>query len=109
MAKRLLSVDPVNGIKTFHDYDPSSKKTFITHSQDISKILKQNQNLRNCAEYKAGGIKNDYYHFATLPMVMVMEFKTKHNLDVFNDDDLPAIEKLLSGSEYSKFRTVDKV
>ena len=42
-------------------------------------------------------------------MVMVMEFKTKHGLDVFNDDDLPAIEKLLSSSEYSKFRTVDKV
>ena len=109
MAKRLLSVDPLSGLKTFHEYDHKSKTTYITESQDVSKILKHNRNLRNNAEYKSGGIKNDYYHFATIPMIMVMKFKNEHNLDVFNKDDLPAIERLLQGSEYMKLRTVDKI
>ena len=109
MAKRLLEVDPVTGISTFHDYDHQSKKTYITHSQDLTNILGQNQALRNNADYKKGGIKNDWYHFATVPMVVVMELKTKHNLDVFNDNDLPAIERLLKDRDYTKLRTVDRI
>ena len=71
--------------------------------------MERNQRLRNDKQYKRDGIKNDWYHFATIPAILIMEFKTKHNLDVFNDDDLPAIEKLLAGPDYSKFRTVSRV
>jgi hypothetical protein len=109
MTKRLLEYDPLTGIKTFHEYDHASQKTYISHEQDCQKILDYNRTLANDDRYKRQGIKDDWYHFATVPLTVVMEWKTKYNLDVFKNDDLPRIEKLLKSSEYSKLRTVNKI
>lgn len=107
--KRLVDVDSLTGIETWHDYDHDAKKTYITQVQDIQPILERNKALALDDRYKKQGIKNDWYHFATIPTTLIVEFKTKYGLDVFNDDDLPKIEKLLQSSEYAYFRTVGKI
>lgn len=108
MAKRLLGVDPLTGIRTFHHYDHATGKTHIEESQDCSKILKYTQTLANDSSYKRRGIKSDWYHFATLPMAVVLELKDKYHLDVFNDDDLAKIEKVIA-RDYKRLLTVDKL
>ena len=107
--KRLIDYDPYTKTKTYHDYDHSSGKTVIETSQDVSQFLKRNKALQNEASYRQSGFKNDYMHFATVPNAVIMEWKEKYNLDVFNDEDMPKIEKLLQSNEYKYLRTVDRI
>ncbi len=109
MGKRLLDYDPLTGVKTFHEYDHSSKKTYITQEQDVQKILERNKALANNSDYKRQGIKDDWYHFATVPNTVIVEWRTKYNLDISNKEDLPKIEKLLQSSDYSYLRTVNRI
>jgi hypothetical protein len=107
--KRLIDIDPLTRTKTYHEYDHSSGVTSIETVQDIQPFLERNKRLQNDTNFKRQGIKEDWYHFATLPNVFILKLKKEFNLDVFNDDDLPKIEKLLKGSEYKYLRTVDKI
>lgn len=108
MAKRLIEHDAFTGVSTFHEYDPSSDTTYIQHVQDVEGILKHNKRLANDSSYKRKGIKEDWYHFASVPNVVVLELKTKHNLDIFNPDDMKKIEQVLV-RDYKKLLTVDKI
>lgn len=106
--KKLLSVDPFTGVKTYHEYDHSTGQTHITESQDVEKLLNYTKTLANDTSYKSKGIKSDWYHFATVPNTVIVEIKNKHGLDVFKKDDLPKIERLLQ-SEYRKLLTVNRI
>lgn len=106
--KRLLDYDPLTRTQTFHEYDHSSGKTVIETVQDVRGILDHNKRLANDSSYKARGIKQDYYHFATVPNGVLMELIEKYHLDWQRADDLPAIEKILQ-RDYKKLLTVDKI
>ena len=110
MSKRLLSYDPVTGIKTYHDYDHSSKSMIIHTEQDVNEILKLNKEKRNDKSYKQQMLKGDnHYHYATVPCSVLLEWREKYNLDYNNPDDMPKIERLLDSIEYQKLRTVNKI
>jgi hypothetical protein len=105
--KRLLSYDPFTGVSSYYESDGGRFK--IAHEQDVSKHLEYSKALQNMPEYKRGGIKSDYYHFAHVPAVVLVEWKDKYGVDYNNKDDLPKIEKLLSSNEYKHLRTVDRI
>ena len=107
--KRLLSYDPVTGIKTYHDYDHSSKKTYIETVQDVEPILKRNKELQNNTSYRQAGYKQDMMHFATVPCSVLLQWREKYGIDYTNQDHLPRIEKLLMSNEYKYLRTVDRI
>lgn len=107
-----VDYDNFTGVSTWHDYDHSSGKTFITHKQDVEAILNRNKMLQNDPKYKAQGIKEDYYHVGTIPLVVALEWKAKHNVDIVNDHSKETLDKainLLKLSEYKYLRTVDKI
>jgi hypothetical protein len=103
---RLIDYDPVTGIQTFHEY--SDGKTHITEKQDVQGILDYTTRLANDSSYKSAGIKSDWYHFATVPNVVIMEIKEKYNLDVFKNEDMPKIEKVLQ-RDYKRLLTVNRI
>jgi len=108
--KKLLDYDPLTGVSTYHEYDHSSKKTYITETQDVERFLDKNKRLANDSSYKQRGIKADHYHFATIPNVVIMQLKNDHNLDLFNKDDLKKIEKLLNFDPSFKYlKTVNRI
>lgn len=108
--KTLLDYDPLTGVRTYHEYDHSARKFYIHEEQDVSKILDKNKELANNSSYKQAGIKQDHYHFATIPNVVVMQLKNDLNLDVFNKDDLVKIEKLLNFDPSFKYlKTVNRI
>ena len=109
MAKRLLNYDPVTKTSSWHDYDHSTKTTYITESQDVSSILKRNEILRNDSEYKRRGIKEDAYHYATVPNSVIVEWKQRFNVDALCENDFPKIDKLLSSTDYAYLRTVNRI
>lgn len=108
MGRRLLSWDKDARIATYHHYDPTTNNTHIETVQDVAPFLKHSKTLANNTDYKRGGIKSGWYHFATVPNVVLLELKTKYNLDHTVKEDLPKIEKILS-RDYKRLLTVDKI
>lgn len=106
MAKKLIDYDRLTGIKTFHDYDHSSKKTFLFHEQDVESILRHNKIAQNAGTHSKN---QDYKHFARVPLTVLMKWKDELGIDWNKPEDLPRIEKLLMSNEYKYLRTVDRI
>lgn len=107
MAKRLLEKDPFTGITTW--YEGNGDGSFkIAQTQDVEKILDHNKRLANETSYKRQGIKEDWYHFATVPITVVHEIMQKYHVDFGRQEDLPKIEKILQ-RDYKRTLTVDKI
>lgn len=107
MSKRLLEYDPLTKTSTW--FEGNGDGSFqICQQQDVNDILKITKSLANNSDYKRGGIKNDWYHFATVPTTVLHEILVKHNLRWDNKDDLPKIEKIIA-RDYKALLTVDKI
>lgn len=106
---RLIDYDPLSKVSTWHDYDHDTKKTIITETQDVGHFLEQNKRLACDSSYKQKGIKEDWYHFATVPNIVLMQIMREHHIDINRKEDLPKFEKILSSNEYRYLRTVDKI
>lgn len=105
---KLLSYDPYTGIKEVFEGD--GKGNFkIQTVQDCESIVRFNKDCQNEESLKKNGIKNDFYHFARVPLTVLLEWKTKYNLDYNKKEDLPKIEKLLSSPDYKYLRTVNRI
>ena len=108
MTIRLFSYDPLTKTSVYHHYDHDSKKTYLETVQDVEGILKHCKTLANDSSYKRQGIKEEYYHFATVPNTVLLKIKAEHNLDYNKREDLPKIEVILK-RDYKKLLTVDKI
>lgn len=109
MSKELLHYDPVTKTAEWHHYDHSTRKTYIKTVQDCKDILEVNKRKQNSRSINQFNKKEDYYHFASVPNTVLMEWKEKYNIDWNNKEDLPRIEKLLMSNEYKYLRTVDRI
>ena len=107
MSKQLLEYDPITKTSTWFEGDGHNGFK-IAQSQDVQAILDRNKRLANDTNYKRQGIKNDMYHFATVPVTVLHELLTKYGLDWNKDEDLPKIEKVLK-RDYKALLTVDKI
>ena len=102
--KKLLSQNADGSATVFHSQD---NKIYLETVQDVQPILERNKRLQR--EYAEKRQTGDYKHIACIPNTVLMEFKKKFNLDIWNKDDLPKIEKLLKSNEYKYLRTVDRI
>lgn len=109
MSKRLLSYDPVTKTSEWHYYDPSNRKTYIKQTQDVEGILNSNKRKQNSHNTSQFSKKSNWYHFATVPNTVLLDWKQKHGIDWNKKEDLPKIEKLLQSNEYKYLRTVDRI
>lgn len=105
--KRLLEYDPVTKTKTWFEGDGYGG-FHIAQEQDVEGIINYCQALKNDSEYKKKGIKEDWYHFATIPNTILHEILIKHNLDFNRKEDMPKIESVIQ-TEYPKLMTVNRI
>lgn len=110
MARKILDYDPLTKTTTWFEADGSGKFK-IHQDQDVSAIIDQNKRLAADGNYKRGGIKSDWYHFATVPNTVMHDIMKQHNINPFSTDqaDLKKLERILSSNEYRYLRTVDKI
>jgi hypothetical protein len=94
--KRLLDYDPNTGLKTFHDYDETEDKTFISYEQDVEPILERNKRAQN----EAYGPMGDMVHVASIPSSIQLKWLIEHGVDICNQDHMPGVKRLLNSSEY---------
>ena len=111
--KRLLDYDADTGIQTWHDYDHHTKETVIAEVQDVAPVLEANKVARNQGnggakglnEVAQRGIKNNWWHAASVPNSVILKWKKELGVDIYNKDHLPAVKKLLNDREWAYLRT----
>ena len=84
--KRLLSHDPLSKTSTYHHYDHSTDTTHIETVQDVSQALRYVKGKANDTGYRQKGLKEDFFHVAHVPAVVVVELKQKYGMDCFSTD-----------------------
>ena len=67
----LLDKTPDGVVQTAETHDGT---LVIKTYQDVEPILERNKRLQSVEEYKRQGIKNDYQHVASIPLVLVHEW-----------------------------------
>ena len=80
MARKVLDYDPLSGVTTYFEYDDLTKQMHITDVQDVNPLLDSVTRLRNDDDYSKQGIKNDMWHYARLPLNVLMEIEQKHGV-----------------------------
>jgi hypothetical protein len=101
--KRLLDYDPFTGLMTFHDYDETEDKTFISYEQDVEPILERNKRAQN----EATGRMGDMVHVASIPSSIQLKWLIEHGVDITNKDHMPRVARLLNSSEYRYLKVRD--
>ena len=102
MAK-FVEIDD-RGVETWEDmYDG---KLQVHYRQDVEPLLEYTKRSRNDG-LTDHGIKNDLWHYAQIPPVVILEMRFKHGLDVFNRDHLKKVFALIN-SEYPHLKMTNK-
>lgn len=113
MRKRVLDHDPLSGVTTYHAYDHSTKTTWIETVQETDSILEANKALQNMGNGGAGGlnpysqvgIKQEWWHVASIPVGLIHKWKVEEGIDVFNKDHWRAVARKLQDPDYRSLRT----
>jgi len=103
--KRLLDHDPLTGVTQYHEYDPLTKRTTIETTQDVTPFLERNKILRYNEDYSRKGIKNEWWHAATIPVVVQYKWLKDHGVDIFNKDHAQKVNQLLDSPEWGYLKT----
>lgn len=88
----LFDHDPETGVTEHFDYDPITDQVAITYSQDVTGFLDRMNAMRNAPEYSQKGMKEEWWHYASIPPVVEMEL-LKKGLSLHNKDHTKRILK----------------
>lgn len=105
MVKRLVDVNELTGVRTYHDYDEATDTTIIhTDQPNAQTILERNKALQNegAAHYKHD---KEFWHAAHVPDIVILKWKAEEGIDFYNPDHWPKVKAKLNSSEYSHLRT----
>ena len=101
--KKLMDFDPLTGESTVFESD--GEKYRIAQYQDVTPIVDANKKLASNDDYSKRGIKNDMWHYATIPNVIVLKWKEEHGVDVFDQNHRKKVFALLNSPEYKYLKT----
>lgn len=107
MDKRLLSYDPATGLETWFSYDALTDETIISYTADSTTILERNKRMANDADYSKKGIKQEFWHFATIPVEVQMDWMINKGVDIYNPDHNKKVSQLLNDPDYRYLKTTN--
>lgn len=102
----LFDRNPETGVTEYFDFDPITDQVSITTTQDVSGFLDRMQALRNNPDISAQGIKEEWWHYCSIPEVVELELRKK-GLCLENKDHFKAILKEIN-SNYPYLKATDK-
>ncbi len=102
--KRVLDYDPWTGTTTFHEYDHDTKTTTLWTEQDASPFLESNRRLANDEDRKKRGIKDCWWHVATIPNG-VIDAWMKEGINVFDKNQAKEVARRLNHPDWRYLRT----
>jgi len=109
MSKRIFDFDPLTGITDIFEYDSLTDTTTLSRHQDVQPILEDNKLLQNNPEYTKHGFKNEFWHYGSIPIVLIEKWLNEEGLDVFNKNHSKRMFQKLNSPEYKYLRSTDKI
>lgn len=98
----------MTGVKTYHDYDPMTKKSIIGYEfRDASPAVDYAQSLANDGDYTRDGMKRSMLHGAHIPASAQLKMLIEDGVDVLNPDHTKKLLYLLE-TKYSNLKTTPK-
>ena len=107
--KRILDYDPFSRITRTFDYIPETDTAVVHSTQDVSLILDANKELANLPDVTAQGIKKGWWHYATIPNIVIEKWLNELGVDVYNKHHEKEVFKLLNQPEYRYLKTTAKM
>ncbi len=109
MARRVLDYNPTTGETVYFEYNEvhDTPQVVLTHSQDVSEILKTCETARNDEDKTKRGIKLDNWKYAIIPAIIQMEMLQKYGVDFNNPDHKKEVFHLIN-TVYPQFKTTHK-
>jgi hypothetical protein len=104
---RVLDFNPLTGERVLFDYDAHTDQMVLTHQQDVRRELAFAHAKATDDRATKHGIKNDLWHYARVPNIVIMEMKQKHGVDFFDRNHKKKVFQLLN-TEYAYCKTTDK-
>lgn len=108
MAKRLLDIDPISGLATYHDYDRINERNVITYEQDTQNAIDFAESRANDDSYTRHGIKNEMVHYAHIPDIVLLKMKFEDGVDPFDPNNGKKVFDLVN-SKYKRLKTANIV
>ena len=102
--KKLLDYDPVTGIRQYHTYDDLNKQVTIETVQDVEPFLERAKTLRNDEQYSRDGIKNEMWHYAHIPVIVVEQILQKYGVNIFEKGQAKEAFKIIN-RDYPHLKT----
>lgn len=104
MDKRILDRDPLTGAVEIFHYDHTNDTYTIQTVNDVSPVLERNKALYN--DGTNGWSKSrEMKRIASIPMEVIMLWKTQYGIDIFDRNHDEGIRRLLDSSEWRYLRT----
>ena len=99
-----IEKDP-SGVETWVDQSEDPTYKAIHYRQDVQPTLDYAKALRNDS-LTDEGIKKDFWHFASIPPVVIMKLKFEYGVDAFNRNHQKRLFELLNG-EFKYLKTTN--
>lgn len=109
--RRLLDHDPATGVTEYFHYEADTDTTVVETVQDVEPILDQNRALTNDESYSQNGIKNEMWHYASVPIVVQMKWLSEYGFDNWpmHPQNKRLLFKLLNSPDYRYLKTTGKI
>jgi hypothetical protein len=102
----LFDYDPLTGVAEYFDYDRENDVAVIRTVQDVDGFLDEMKRRRQDAELTRKGIKQGWWHYASIPSVVILQLRAK-GIDVYNKDHAKAVFREIN-ENYPYLKTTDK-
>jgi len=107
--KELFSHDPLTGMTVwFHSDDSDPDKVHLEYEQDAEPVIEFNKAAQREGGYSAQGIKDEMWHYASIPNGVAMKWLIEDGLDIYDDNAWPQIFRKLNDPEYAYLKATTK-
>lgn len=93
---RLLDPGHDTGMREWFLHDAEAGKNYIRYEQDCEPLLDACKAHNNHAD-RAGEMRRDIVHAASIPPSVQMKWLVEYGVDVWNPDDQRKVNRLLDG------------
>lgn len=101
--RRILDV--VDGITTWHEYDPLTKETRLYMEGDAEPDIEFAKALAKSDDYTKKGMRNCWWHYCHVPNSVLLKWKSM-GVDISRPENLV---EMVNRPEWSYLKTTNKV
>jgi len=102
--KLLLDKNPLSGVSAWFEAD-NEGNYIISHEQDVTPILEANKLSANAeAHTSKKGIKEGWWHYASIPNILVMKWSQEIGGDILNKQNEKELFKRLNHPDHQHLK-----